>query len=190
MNSSGKTCIQFLSECVAWVFEAGMAWPAWPFCIRFECFNADILPRVLPVPLRPSSKASMSPSCRRPGPFHSPMHCGSRCDLQDQWRRGGWVPLDANEWPPIADNHEWRARLHACKCNAGFWRAAADISPSSVSPALPTTSTPTKSAISSRWKSVDPAEHWRGTWRGVVRRDAAVHGLTPQTSAPTESQSA
>jgi hypothetical protein len=44
-------------------------------------------------------------------------------DLQDQWRRGGWVPLDANEWPPVMDNKEWRDRLHACKFNAGFWRA-------------------------------------------------------------------
>lgn len=51
------------------------------------------------------------------------MHGGSRWTCRTKWRRGGWVPLDVNEWPPIADNQEWRDRLHACKFNAGFWRA-------------------------------------------------------------------
>ena len=45
-------------------------------------------------------------------------------DLQEQWRRGGWVPSNPRSNPPIADTPEWRARLRDVnKGGRTFWQA-------------------------------------------------------------------
>jgi hypothetical protein len=45
-------------------------------------------------------------------------------DLQDQWRKGGWVFAHEEVFEPFEDTPAWRERLLACKSNASFWRAA------------------------------------------------------------------
>ncbi|MDY7562335.1 hypothetical protein QN382_13305 [Pseudomonas sp. 10B1] len=32
-------------------------------------------------------------------------------DLQDQWRRGGWINRNHKKYPPFADTPQWRAQL-------------------------------------------------------------------------------
>lgn len=45
-------------------------------------------------------------------------------DLQDQWRKGGWVPIRARYNPPIEDTPEWRARLQDIyKGGKSYWQA-------------------------------------------------------------------
>ncbi|WP_370263217.1 hypothetical protein [Limnobacter sp.] len=39
-------------------------------------------------------------------------------DLQEQWRRGGWVLADAEGYPPYADTAWWREQILAC---VGIW---------------------------------------------------------------------
>lgn len=45
-------------------------------------------------------------------------------DLQEQWRRGGWVGKKQKKFPPIADTPEWRAQLRdANKDSSIIWYA-------------------------------------------------------------------
>jgi hypothetical protein len=45
-------------------------------------------------------------------------------DLQEQWRRGGWVRQGQHEFPAIADTLEWRARLRDVnKGGTTYWFA-------------------------------------------------------------------
>jgi hypothetical protein len=44
-------------------------------------------------------------------------------DLQDQWRKGGWVFAHEDIFQPFEDTKEWRERLRDCQSNASFWRA-------------------------------------------------------------------
>lgn len=45
-------------------------------------------------------------------------------DLQEQWRKGGWIPVDVNYWPPFADTPEWRAKLrNVNKGGKSYWQA-------------------------------------------------------------------
>ena len=40
-------------------------------------------------------------------------------DLQEQWRKGGWIPVRVKDDPPFADTPEWRAQLR--DVNQGGW---------------------------------------------------------------------
>lgn len=40
-------------------------------------------------------------------------------DLQEQWRKGGWIPVRVKDDPPIADTPQWRAQLR--DVNRGSW---------------------------------------------------------------------
>ena len=45
-------------------------------------------------------------------------------DLQDQWRKAGWVPIRLNDYPSFADTPQWRAQLRDVnKVGAAYWRA-------------------------------------------------------------------
>jgi hypothetical protein len=45
-------------------------------------------------------------------------------DLQDQWRKAGWVPILVKEFPSFADTPQWRAKLRdANKSGSAYWRA-------------------------------------------------------------------
>ncbi|KAB0494488.1 hypothetical protein [Pseudomonas vancouverensis] len=45
-------------------------------------------------------------------------------DLQDQWRRAGWVPIRTKEFPSFADTPQWRDRLRETKnVEKAYWRA-------------------------------------------------------------------
>jgi hypothetical protein len=45
-------------------------------------------------------------------------------DLQDQWRRGGWIDKKQKNFPPFADTPQWRAQLRdANKGGTTFWYA-------------------------------------------------------------------
>ncbi|VVO68907.1 hypothetical protein PS862_01228 [Pseudomonas fluorescens] len=45
-------------------------------------------------------------------------------DLQEQWRKGGWIPIRVNEDPPFADTPQWRARLRDVnKGGTSYWLA-------------------------------------------------------------------
>jgi hypothetical protein len=45
-------------------------------------------------------------------------------DLQDQWRKAGWVPIRLKDYPSFADTPQWRARLRDVnKVSAAYWRA-------------------------------------------------------------------
>ncbi|MCK6190388.1 hypothetical protein [Pseudomonas sp. EYE_354] len=45
-------------------------------------------------------------------------------DLQEQWRKGGWIPIRVNYDPPFADTPEWRALLrNVDKGGTSYWQA-------------------------------------------------------------------
>lgn len=45
-------------------------------------------------------------------------------DLQEQWRKGGWIPIRVNYDPPFADTPEWRALLrNVNKGGTSYWQA-------------------------------------------------------------------
>lgn len=45
-------------------------------------------------------------------------------DIQDQWRKGGWIPIRRISRPPIEDTPEWRARLRdSDKGGTTIWQA-------------------------------------------------------------------
>lgn len=45
-------------------------------------------------------------------------------DLQDQWRRGGWISKGQKDFPAIADTPEWRAQLRDVnKGGTTYWQA-------------------------------------------------------------------
>ncbi|MEB0077443.1 hypothetical protein QN386_07155 [Pseudomonas sp. CCI3.2] len=45
-------------------------------------------------------------------------------ELQDQWRRGGWIDRNHKKYPPFADTPQWRARLRdANKGGTTYWYA-------------------------------------------------------------------
>lgn len=45
-------------------------------------------------------------------------------DLQQQWRKGGWMLTRPNQFPPIADTPSWRARLRdVTKGGTTYWQA-------------------------------------------------------------------
>ena len=45
-------------------------------------------------------------------------------DLQDQWRRGGWIDKKQKKFPPFADTPQWRAQLRdANKGGRAYWYA-------------------------------------------------------------------
>jgi len=45
-------------------------------------------------------------------------------DLQDQWRRGGWIDKKQKKFPPFADTPPWRAQLRdANKGGRAYWYA-------------------------------------------------------------------
>jgi hypothetical protein len=46
-------------------------------------------------------------------------------DLQEQWRRGGWMDKKQKNFPPFADTPEWRAQLRdENKGSKTYWYAA------------------------------------------------------------------
>jgi hypothetical protein len=45
-------------------------------------------------------------------------------DLQEQWRKAGWVPIRAKDFPSFADTPQWRAQLRDVnKGGTAYWRA-------------------------------------------------------------------
>ncbi len=45
-------------------------------------------------------------------------------DLQEQWRKGGWVPIRVRYDPPFVDTPEWRARLRdVYQGGTSYWQA-------------------------------------------------------------------
>jgi hypothetical protein len=44
-------------------------------------------------------------------------------DLQDQWRRGGWINKLQRRFPSFADTPEWRAQLRDFYGETAFWYA-------------------------------------------------------------------
>lgn len=45
-------------------------------------------------------------------------------DLQEQWRKGGWVPIRVRYDPPIENTPEWRTRLRERHSNSvSYWHA-------------------------------------------------------------------
>jgi hypothetical protein len=45
-------------------------------------------------------------------------------DLQEQWRKGGWIPIRVKDDPPFADTPQWRARLRDVnKGGTSYWQA-------------------------------------------------------------------
>ncbi|WLH69651.1 hypothetical protein [Pseudomonas sp. FP2309] len=45
-------------------------------------------------------------------------------DLQEQWRKGGWIPIRVEYDPPFVDTPEWRARLRDVYQGAtSYWQA-------------------------------------------------------------------
>lgn len=45
-------------------------------------------------------------------------------DLQDQWQKGGWMPIRVDDAPPFADTPRWRARLRDVdKGGTSYWQA-------------------------------------------------------------------
>lgn len=44
-------------------------------------------------------------------------------DLQDQWRRGGWTPINnIHRHPSYADTPQWRQNIKACKPDTTYWQ--------------------------------------------------------------------
>ncbi len=45
-------------------------------------------------------------------------------DLQEQWRKGGWIPIRVNYDPPFDDTPQWRAQLrNVNKGGTSYWQA-------------------------------------------------------------------
>ncbi|WP_095079711.1 hypothetical protein [Pseudomonas sp. Irchel s3h17] len=45
-------------------------------------------------------------------------------ELQEQWRKAGWIPTRANDFPPFADTPQWRAQLRdVSKGGTTYWQA-------------------------------------------------------------------
>jgi hypothetical protein len=45
-------------------------------------------------------------------------------DLQEQWRKAGWVPIRVKDFPSFADTPQWRAQLRDVnKGGTAYWRA-------------------------------------------------------------------
>ncbi|VVO15305.1 hypothetical protein [Pseudomonas fluorescens] len=45
-------------------------------------------------------------------------------DLQEQWRKGGWIPIRVKDDPPFADTPQWRIRLRDVnKGGTSYWQA-------------------------------------------------------------------
>ena len=45
-------------------------------------------------------------------------------DLQEQWRKGGWIPIRVNYDPPFDDTPQWRARLrNVNQGGTSYWQA-------------------------------------------------------------------
>ncbi|WP_347907599.1 hypothetical protein [Pseudomonas grandcourensis] len=45
-------------------------------------------------------------------------------DLQEQWRKAGWVPIRLKDYPSFADTSQWRAQLRDVnKGGTAYWRA-------------------------------------------------------------------
>ncbi|MFP3517391.1 hypothetical protein SB766_14465 [Pseudomonas sp. SIMBA_077] len=45
-------------------------------------------------------------------------------DLQEQWRKGGWVPIRVYDDPPFADTPQWRAQLRNVNIGGtSYWQA-------------------------------------------------------------------
>lgn len=45
-------------------------------------------------------------------------------DLQEQWRKAGWVPIRLKDYPSFADTPQWRAQLRDVnKGGTAYWRA-------------------------------------------------------------------
>ncbi|MBN2976279.1 hypothetical protein [Pseudomonas lactucae] len=45
-------------------------------------------------------------------------------DLQEQWRKGGWIPIRVKYDPPFVDTPEWRARLRdVYQGGTSYWQA-------------------------------------------------------------------
>ncbi|MNR45017.1 hypothetical protein D3C85_1638260 [compost metagenome] len=45
-------------------------------------------------------------------------------ELQEQWRKAGWIPTRANDFPPFADTPQWRAQLRDVnKGGTTYWQA-------------------------------------------------------------------
>ncbi|VVO40006.1 hypothetical protein [Pseudomonas fluorescens] len=45
-------------------------------------------------------------------------------DLQEQWRKGGWIPIRVKDDPPFADTPQWRAQLRDVnKGGTSYWQA-------------------------------------------------------------------
>ncbi|MCU1732731.1 MULTISPECIES: hypothetical protein [unclassified Pseudomonas] len=46
-------------------------------------------------------------------------------DLQEQWRKAGWISIGTEKDPPFADTPEWRARLRDVnRGGSAYWRAS------------------------------------------------------------------
>jgi hypothetical protein len=46
-------------------------------------------------------------------------------DLQEQWRKAGWISIGTKNDPPFADTPEWRARLRDVnRGGSAYWRAS------------------------------------------------------------------
>ncbi|MGZ9705062.1 hypothetical protein ACXX81_03340 [Pseudomonas sp. GNP013] len=45
-------------------------------------------------------------------------------DLQDQWRKGGWIPIHIKDNPPFADTPQWHAQLRDVnRGGVSYWQA-------------------------------------------------------------------
>jgi len=45
-------------------------------------------------------------------------------DLQEQWRKAGWIPIRVKDFPSFADTPQWRAQLRDVnKGGTAYWRA-------------------------------------------------------------------
>ncbi|MFP3517393.1 hypothetical protein SB766_14475 [Pseudomonas sp. SIMBA_077] len=45
-------------------------------------------------------------------------------DLQEQWRKGGWIPIRVYDDPPFADTPQWRAQLRNVNIGGtSYWQA-------------------------------------------------------------------
>ena len=45
-------------------------------------------------------------------------------DLQEQWKKGGWTPINLKREPLFVDTPHWRKGMEECKTNMTFWQAS------------------------------------------------------------------